>query len=109
MNRSASSIISLDEPYSRHFLTQGVTGSSINIPTPTPIVENLPTRVYRIVLTRGTQEVTCTNVATDEGFVKFYNYIRSTNGINTCSVVAMYPAGNIQQITSVLEETLVLV
>lgn len=107
MNRQAATISTLEENFPRHFLTQGTTGSSIHLHT--PVTENLPVRVYRVVLTRGTQEITCTNVATDEGFVKFYNYIRSSNGINTCSVVAMYPAANIQQITSTLESNTVIV
>ena len=67
-----------------------------------------PMRVYRIVLSRGVQEVTCTSVATDEGFLKFYNTMTINNQIHT-SVVAMYPSVNVQQVTSVLEADQVIV
>lgn len=106
MNRQASSSASLGHDIYNQPLVRGLGRDFLSTTT---TAADLPTRVYRVVLTRGTQEVTCTNVATDEGFVKFYNYVRSPSGINTCSVVAMYPSVNIQQITSVLEESVVIV
>lgn len=67
----------------------------------------LSRRIYRIVLTRGVQEVTGTDVTTEDGFVKFYTH--NSVGVISRSLVAMYPAGDVQQITSVPEPEAVLV
>lgn len=79
-------------------------GSSIRTPEP----QSFPKRVYRIILSRGVQEVTCTSVATDEGFLKFYDTMVINNQVHT-SVVAMYPATSVQQVTSVLESEAIVV
>lgn len=84
----------------REYASGGGTVASIN--------QDRPKRVYRIVLGRGVQEVTCTSVATDEGFLKFYDTMIIDHQIHT-SVVAMYPATSVQQITSVLESEAIVV
>lgn len=80
-------------------------GSSIRTPEP----QSFPKRVYRVTLTRGVQEFTCTHVATDEGFLKFYNHVLTQPGMSTCSVVAMIPSNSVQMVTSVLLEDQVVV
>lgn len=75
----------------------------------TPEPQAFPKRVYRVTLTRGVQEFTCTHVATDEGFLKFYNHVITQPGMSTCSVVAMIPAASVQLVTSILEADQVVV
>lgn len=74
-----------------------------------PEPQTFPKRVYRVTLTRGVQEITCTHVATDEGFLKFYNHVLTQPGMSTCSVVAMIPSTTVQLVTSVLESEQVVV
>lgn len=86
----------------------GVRGYASGGGTGVSIQQERPKRVYRIVLGRGVQEVTCTSVATDEGFLKFYDTMIVDHQVHT-SVVAMYPSTSVQQVTSVLESEVIVV
>ncbi|MGL5012865.1 MAG: hypothetical protein ACRC6V_01055 [Bacteroidales bacterium] len=80
--------------------------SVVRMPEP----QTPPNRVYRVRMSNNhIHEITCSHVATDEGFIKFYNFVPAPPGRSTCSVVAMIPAASIQLITSTLEEAQVIV
>lgn len=105
MNRDAISLTSLSQggfissPPPRHF-------GSMSPPLPTPF----PKRVYTVRTTSNhSHTFICDHVVTDEGFLKFYNYIVSGTSASTCSVVAMVPSESVQLVTSILESDMVIV
>lgn len=104
MNHTAPSLTSLPQGLISSQSPRHVGGIAPHLPAP------FPKRVYTVRTTSNhSHTITCDHVVTDEGFLKFYNYIVSGTSASTCSVVAMIPSEYVQLVTSILESEVVIV